>query len=90
MSRHEYLYSLRILRYDPSFYSIIMAALYQANPKDRFKLQRAFPVIFEEFNKRFNNPLGLLPGECDMEKGYCLTEDGALLTIEDYRRLKNP
>jgi hypothetical protein len=63
MSLHEYLKSQDIARLDFPFYSLIMAAMRQADTINFDKLKLAFPETAKEMQARYNAPGGLLGGE---------------------------
>lgn len=63
MSLHEYEASKRIALKDYPFYGIIMAAMRQADTDNLAALQRAFPEVWTELQRRYNAPMGMLPGE---------------------------
>ena len=63
MSYYDYKESQEIAVKDYSFYSLIMAAMRQADDNNTEKLKRAWPWIWEELQKRYNAPRGKLPGE---------------------------
>lgn len=49
--------------FEPSFYSLIMAAMRRADPTNLMLLRQAFPDTWRELNARYNAPGGKLPGE---------------------------
>lgn len=66
MSFHDYETSLEIGagRYyspDPPFAALIMAAMRKADSDNLLRLQHAFPLIWQEFLKRYRAPDGVLP-----------------------------
>jgi hypothetical protein len=70
MSLHSYHVSLKLLKNDPPFYAIIMAAICKADTANEAILSRAFPSVYEEFKARYMAPrLGVLPedGPVDMD-----------------------
>lgn len=46
-----------------SFYTLIMAAMRQADTDNLEALQSAFPRVWNELRRRYNAPGGKLPGE---------------------------
>ena len=68
MSRCDYQLAVKILVYEPSFNSIIMAAMWKADATNLKKLTSAWPEIWDEFSARHQAPWGLLPGEVRMEE----------------------
>lgn len=63
MSRHDYQASIEIVRDDPSFRALVMAAMRRADTSNLELLKDAFPLIWAELEARYNAPGGLLPGE---------------------------
>lgn len=63
MSFHEYEVSKRIAHYDRPFYSLVMAAMRQADSENLAKLQQVFPAVWGELQARYQSPGGVLPGE---------------------------
>ena len=63
MSLHEYLEANRILKEDPPFYALIMAAMRKADSHNFTLLRRAFPDIAEELQIRYDAPGGRLSEE---------------------------
>ena len=63
MSLYDYEKSKEISKGDPSFASLIMAAIRKADTNNTFILGNAFPEIFAELTKRYNSPSGLLDGD---------------------------
>lgn len=51
------------------FHALIMAAIMKADDINAAKLRRAWPDIYDELQKRYNAPQGLLPGEFNPETG---------------------
>jgi len=63
MSLYDYKKSLEISAKDPPFASLIMAAIRKADTDNTIKLGDVFPDIFNELQKRYWSPGGLLPEE---------------------------
>lgn len=63
MSHYDYEKSKEISAEDPPFASLIMAAMRKADTENTAKLKGAFPQIFNELQKRYWAPGGLLPEE---------------------------
>ena len=63
MSYADYQFSKTITMEDYPFYSLIMAAMRQADTDNLDKLKRAWPAVWDELNGRYNAPGGLLPDE---------------------------
>lgn len=63
MSQHEYDVSKEIAKADYPFYSLVMAAMRQADTDNLEKLQGAFPEVWAELQARYNAPGGILPEE---------------------------
>jgi hypothetical protein len=69
MSLHSYHVSLKLLRDDPPFYSLVMAALRKADTRNLALLRQAFPEVVDELARRYIAPMGVLPedGPVDMD-----------------------
>lgn len=63
MSYHEYERGKIIAQQDWPFYSLIQAAMRQADSDNIEKLKEAFPEIFKELYARYNTPGGFLTEE---------------------------
>ncbi len=63
MSLYDYRISANIVRSDPPFDAIIMAALRKADTFNARILRAAFPEVCEEFAARYNAPGGTLPDD---------------------------
>ena len=63
MSLYDYRASIEMLKVDPPFYALIMAAMLKADDQNVVRLRRAFPQTWIELQGRYNGPGGLLPGE---------------------------
>ena len=63
MSLHEYEQSRVIAIEDFPFYAIVMAAMRQADSFNAQQLAEAFPDTYDELQKRYNSPGGILEGE---------------------------
>lgn len=63
MSIIDYEISRRLSLTDPSFASLIMAAIRKADSDNLLLLQHTFPAIFEELRKRYAAPGGLVGQE---------------------------
>lgn len=63
MSRFDYEVSKKIAAEDYPFYSLIMAAMRQADTHNMRLLTAAFPAVAEELRERYNSPGGFLPGD---------------------------
>ena len=61
MSLHGYHVSKKLMRDDPPFYALIMAAMRKADTDNTAKLKAAFPDTWNELHRRYNAPLGALP-----------------------------
>ena len=60
MSLYDYRKALELSRDDPPFYSLIMAAMYKADPDNRSKLRQMFPETWAELDARYHAPGGYL------------------------------
>lgn len=47
------------------FYALIMAAMRQADTDNLEALKQAFPKVWDELQRRYNAPGGILPEEAD-------------------------
>ena len=65
MSLYDYRQAVTLWRQDPSFYALIMAAMYRADSDNAQRLAEAFPAVWAEVNARYHAPGGMLPGERD-------------------------
>lgn len=63
MSYHEYIQGKEIFSHDYPFYSLIQAAMRQADTDNSDRLRMAFPKVYEEVVQRYNAPGGLLEGD---------------------------
>jgi len=63
MSLYDYKIGLEIAAQDYPFYSLIQAAMRQADTENLGRLKQAWPNIWEELKARYNAPGGLLLGE---------------------------
>lgn len=63
MSYADYQFSKTITMEDYPFYSLIMAAMRQADTDNLDKLKWAWPAVWDELNGRYNARGGLLPDE---------------------------
>lgn len=63
MSLYDYLRSRDVAVLDVPFYTLIMAALRQADTENAEKIRLAWPDVAQEFKARYNAPGGVLAGE---------------------------
>ena len=63
MSKYDYDMSKVIGAQDPTFYSLIMAAMRKADTANATLLRTVFPGAWDELQARYNAPGGLLAGE---------------------------
>ena len=63
MSLFDYQQGMRLAMASYPFYALIQAAMRGADTDNLGKLKTAFPDIWDELQKRYNAPGGLLPGE---------------------------
>jgi len=63
VSYHEYLAAKELLRADPPFYALIMAAMHRADTENTKKLRAAWPDVWDETFARYHAPGGVLEGE---------------------------
>jgi len=63
MSYYNYAMSQRIVRGDPPFYALIMAAMWKADSRNFDLLKEAWPEVWAEFIARYDAPAGRLAGE---------------------------
>lgn len=61
MSLYDYRQSANIIREDPPFAALIMAAIRKADTTNASRLRMAFPEIHAEFTARYHAPGGTLP-----------------------------
>lgn len=62
MSHYDYELSKQITAQSYPFYSIVMAAIRQADTSNAMRLKVAFPG-YQELQERYNSPGGLINGE---------------------------
>ena len=63
MSLHSYHVSTNLLRKDPPFYALVMAAMKKADTGNLMKLQSAFPEVWLELQARYDAPLEVIPAD---------------------------
>jgi hypothetical protein len=63
VSRHEYEVSKALVRMDPPFFALIMAAMRTAGTGNHRALQLAFPEVWKELQARYDAPGGVLAGD---------------------------
>jgi len=73
MSLYDYKVSQEIASCGYPFYSLIMAAMRQADTDNAELLRKTFPQVWNELFARYNAPGGLLPEEFKKEF-YCKPE----------------
>lgn len=61
--RYEYEASKRIVREDPPFYALVMAAMRGADEENLRRLRLGFEDVWQELQARYHAPGGVLPGE---------------------------
>jgi hypothetical protein len=65
MSLYDYQASQAIAAEDYPFHALIMGAMRKADTPNMWKLQDAFPEVWEELQARYDAPGGLINGEND-------------------------
>lgn len=63
MSLYSYNLSRELVKEDPSFSALIMAAMWKADTDNSAKLRLAFPEIWDELEERYWTPGGLVKSE---------------------------
>lgn len=63
MSRYSYMASRDVLKSDPPFYALIMAAMRKADTGNLAKLRSVFPEVAEELETRYRSIGGFTPDE---------------------------
>lgn len=63
MSLYDYRVSADIVRSDPPFDALIMAAIRKADDRNGALLRLAFPEVCDEFTARYNAPGAIIPGD---------------------------
>ncbi len=63
MSLYDYRRAIELYRADVPFYSLVMAAMLQADTDNADTLRRAFPGVHDELEARYHAPGGCLEGE---------------------------
>ncbi len=61
MSLYDYRAAQEIVKADPPFYALIMAAMRKADTVNMAKLRAAFPDTYREVEARYNAPGAALP-----------------------------
>lgn len=61
MSLYDYRAAQEIVKADPPFYALIMAAMRKADTVNMAKLRAAFPDTYREVEARYNAPGATLP-----------------------------
>jgi hypothetical protein len=61
MSLWDYECSKEISVRDESFYALIMSAIRKADNNNLARLEAAFPEVVNEFRRRYDAPLGIIP-----------------------------
>jgi len=68
MSLHSYHVSKKVLKSDPPFYALIMAAMRKADTDNLARLKAEWPEVYAELEARYNAPMGLLPEDGPVDK----------------------
>lgn len=63
MSLYDYRAAQEIVKTDPPFYALIMAAMRKADTFNLAKLRAAFPDTYAEVEARYNAPGAMLPSD---------------------------
>ena len=63
MSLHSYQVSLELMKGDPPFSALIMAAMRKADSNNAALLKSSFPEIWDELFERYHAPGGIIAGE---------------------------
>lgn len=63
MSLYDYRLSLELIRDDPPFYALVMAAMRRADTDNAARLRAAFPEVHAELDARYNAPGGVLASD---------------------------
>ncbi len=81
MSLYEYQTSREIVAEDYPFYSLVMAAMRQADSENALALRSAFPETWAELQARYEARGGLLEGEVSRDGRYRMVA-GELVDVE--------
>ena len=65
MSLHDFRVSRELEGSGVPFYALVMAAMRRADSTNLERLKRAFPDVWQELERRYNAPDGMLPSERD-------------------------
>lgn len=65
MSLYDYRAAQEIVKADPPFYALIMAAMRKADTHNLARLRDAFPYTYREVEARYNAPGAILPEDGD-------------------------
>ena len=79
MSYYDYRCSQQLMRDDPPFYALIMAAMRKADTNNMYMLTRAWPEVAAELAFRYNAPGGLYPSEIRT----CAKCNAQIIPLED-------
>ena len=63
MSLYDYRESRDIAAHDYQFYALIMAAMGKADTHNLIRLKSVFPNTWNELEKRYHAPGGIIPSE---------------------------
>ena len=63
MSKYDYDMSRQLVRDEPPFYALVMAAMRAADSENIERLRSAFPDVYEELVSRYNAPGGVLASD---------------------------
>lgn len=61
MSLYDYELSKKIAVRDEPFHALVMAAIRKADTGNLARLELAFPEVVDEFRRRYDAPLGVIP-----------------------------
>lgn len=60
---YAYRASQELMREDPSFYALLMAAMRKADTVNHARLIAAFPEVWADLDARYNAPAGILSSD---------------------------
>jgi hypothetical protein len=80
MSNYDYQVSRQLLKDDPPFYALIMAAMRKADDSNLLQLRLLWPQVHQELTARYNAAGGILPGEDGYEELQAERKEAGLST----------
>lgn len=63
LSLHSFHAGMELAKSDPPFYALIAAAMVKADTHNAELLRACWPQVFEDAQKRYNAPNGMIEGD---------------------------